>query len=212
MGMRDAVDPERADFSGITGGPDMFIAKVIHQANIDVDEKGTEAAAATAVIGDTTGGCGPPFAAEAQGRCGSTSPFMFLIRDVRTGAILFMGRVLDPTSADARGSPAGSSDPLALRGRAGWHRPLPGSGEPGLPRLVGLAGRDVVAVAHEREPQEADVGQQPLRDRGGVGREIRKARVAIGAARPCPSPPATPSRSTNRRSSAAAIGFLRRST
>ena len=75
----------------------MFIAKVIHQANIDVDETGTEAAAATAVIGDTTGGCGPAVRAQAQGRCASTSPFMYLIRDVRTGAILFMGRVLDPT-------------------------------------------------------------------------------------------------------------------
>ena len=62
MGMRDAMNPDKADFSGITGGRDMFIGKVIHQANIDVDETGTEAAAATAVIGDTTGGCGSPFA------------------------------------------------------------------------------------------------------------------------------------------------------
>ena len=49
MGMRDAVNSNKADFSGITGGRDMFIANVIHQANIDVDETGTEAAAATAV-------------------------------------------------------------------------------------------------------------------------------------------------------------------
>ena len=42
MGMTDAPTPSRADFSGITGGRDMFIAKVIHQANIDVDEKGTD--------------------------------------------------------------------------------------------------------------------------------------------------------------------------
>ena len=62
MGMRDAVDPDKADFSGITGGPACSSRKVIHQANIDVDETGTEAAAATAVVGDTTGGCGSPFA------------------------------------------------------------------------------------------------------------------------------------------------------
>ena len=96
MGMPNAFDPERADFSGITTSDRLFIAKVIHQANIDVDEKGTEAAAATAVIGDTTGGCGP--AAPLKTRTlRMDKPFMYLIRDVRTGAILFMGRVLDPT-------------------------------------------------------------------------------------------------------------------
>lgn len=96
MGMRDAVNPQKADFSGITGGRDMFIAKVIHQANIDVDETGTEAAAATAVIGDTTGGCGSPFALKHK-KLSFDHPFMFLIRDTKTGAILFMGRVLDPS-------------------------------------------------------------------------------------------------------------------
>ena len=96
MGMRDAVNPEVADFSGVTGGRDMFIAKVIHQANIDVDETGTEAAAATAVVGDTTGGCGQPFAFKHK-ELRLDRPFVYLIRDVRTGAILFMGRVLDPT-------------------------------------------------------------------------------------------------------------------
>ena len=94
--MPDAFNPERADFSGITASGRLFIAKVIHQANIDVDEKGTEAAAATAVIGDTTGGCGP--AAPLKTRTlRMDKPFMYLIRDTRTGAILFMGRVLDPT-------------------------------------------------------------------------------------------------------------------
>ena len=96
MGMRDAVSSARADFSGITGGRDMYIAKVIHQANIDVDETGTEAAAATAVIGDTTGGCGQPFPLKHK-KLSFNRPFMFLIRDTRTGAILFMGRVLDPS-------------------------------------------------------------------------------------------------------------------
>jgi len=96
MGMPDAFDPQRADFSGITTSDRLFIAKVIHQANLDVDEKGTEAAAATAVVGDTTGGCGP--AAPLKTRTlRFDKPFVYLIRDVRTGAILFMGRVLDPT-------------------------------------------------------------------------------------------------------------------
>jgi serpin B len=96
MGMRDAVDTDRADFTGVTGGRDMVISKVIHQANIDVDEKGTVAAAATAVIGDTTGGCGAPTPLKVK-TLRFDHPFMFLIRDTKTGAILFMGRVTDPS-------------------------------------------------------------------------------------------------------------------
>jgi serpin B len=96
MGMPNAFDPERADFSGITTSDRLFIAKVIHQANIDVDEKGTVAAAATAVIGDTTGGCGPAAPLKTK-TLRFDKPFVYLIRDVRTGAILFMGRVLDPS-------------------------------------------------------------------------------------------------------------------
>ncbi len=96
MGMPNAFDPERADFSGITKSDRLVIAKVIHQANIDVDEKGTEAAAATAVVGDTTGGCGPASPLKTK-TLRFDKPFVYLIRDVRTGAILFMGRVLDPS-------------------------------------------------------------------------------------------------------------------
>ncbi len=97
MGMPDAFSPQRADFSQITDADRVYIGRVIHQANIDVDETGTEAAAATAVVGDTTGGCGP-----ASPRTTKTlrlnHPFMFFLRDVKTGAILFMGRVLDPST------------------------------------------------------------------------------------------------------------------
>jgi serpin B len=96
MGMRDAFDPSAADFSGITD-EGLFIARVIHQANIDVDETGTEAAAATAVIGDTTGGCGGPSPRQTK-VLRFDRPFVYLIRDTRTGAILFMGRVTDPTT------------------------------------------------------------------------------------------------------------------
>ena len=95
MGMPLAFDVDTADFSGIspiareTG---LYIKKVIHQANIDVDEKGTEAAAATAVVMATGGGPGIREVVFKVDR-----PFLFLVRDVPTGAILFMGRVVDPS-------------------------------------------------------------------------------------------------------------------
>ncbi len=97
LGMPRAFDVERADFTGIATLPEGFyISKIIHQANIDVDEKGTEAAAATA-IGMATGGpgCGGPELTVKVDR-----PFLFLLRDVETGAILFMGRVVDPSAKE----------------------------------------------------------------------------------------------------------------
>jgi len=96
MGMRHAVDPSAADFSGITSPSELYIGAVIHQANIDVDEKGTTAAAATAVGVSTTGGCGPsgPYKVITLRL---NRPFLFVLRDVETGAILFMGRVVDPS-------------------------------------------------------------------------------------------------------------------
>ena len=84
-----------ADFCGISTEVPLFIRMVIHQANIDVDEKGTEAAAATAVVMDTGGCTGPDPAKTVTLRF--NRPFLFLVRDLQTGAILFMGRVVDPT-------------------------------------------------------------------------------------------------------------------
>jgi serpin B len=92
-----AFDRTRADFSGINARDPVHIGFVIHQANIDVDEKGTEAAAATAVGMDVGGGPSP--AKEVTLRL--DRPFLFFVRDVETGAVLFMGRVVDPS--DVRG-------------------------------------------------------------------------------------------------------------
>jgi len=92
LGMPTAFDPTTADFSGMTTQTRLVISKVIHQANISVDEKGTEAAAVTVVGMDTTGGPAETCTAHAD------RPFLFALRDVDTGAILFMGRVVDPSA------------------------------------------------------------------------------------------------------------------
>jgi serpin B len=77
-----------ADFSAITGNRDLFISEVVHKAFVAVDEAGTEAAAATGVVMPTSM---PPDLTIDR-------PFIFLIRDIDTGAILFVGRVLNPAA------------------------------------------------------------------------------------------------------------------
>jgi serpin B len=90
LGMPTAFDPGEADFSGMTDEGRLFISDVIHEAFIKVDEEGTEAAAATAVIMDLT-------AAPAEGvELQIDRPFLFSLYDRETGEILFMGRVLNP--------------------------------------------------------------------------------------------------------------------
>jgi len=79
-----------ADFSGMTGNKDLFIGFVIHQAYVKVDEKGTEAAAATAVGMKLT-------SAMPRNVFRADHPFIFIIQEKETGNILFMGRVTDPT-------------------------------------------------------------------------------------------------------------------
>lgn len=88
MGMTDAFSGAKADFSGMTGRRDLFIGMVIHQARVDLNEEGTEAAAATAVKMKRGA---PPAAFVAD------HPFLFLIRDWHSGSILFLGRVMNPT-------------------------------------------------------------------------------------------------------------------
>ncbi len=92
MGMTDAFSPNKADFSAMTGNRDLFISAVVHKAYVDVNEEGTEAAAATGVAMKLTsiGPAMPVFRAD--------HPFIFLIRDKVTGCILFIGRVMNPTA------------------------------------------------------------------------------------------------------------------
>ncbi|HDN78929.1 MAG: serpin family protein [Chloroflexi bacterium] len=91
MGMPDAFLLERADFSGMDGTRNLFIREVTHKAFVSVDEEGTEAAAATAVIVALKAVISPPIKVIVD------HPFIFLIRDNETGTILFMGRVMNPS-------------------------------------------------------------------------------------------------------------------
>jgi serpin B len=91
MSMPDAFLYKVADFSGMDGTRELFIGQVIHKAFVSVDEAGTEAAAASAMVGP---GAAPP---EEAVEVTVDRPFIFLIRDIETGAILFVGRVVDPS-------------------------------------------------------------------------------------------------------------------
>jgi serpin B len=91
MGMTAPFDPGIADFSGITGTRELFISEALHRANITVDEKGTEAAAATVLAMPVSG---PPKPVELT----ADRPFIIAIAERETGAILFLGQVTDPSS------------------------------------------------------------------------------------------------------------------
>lgn len=91
MGVGDAFSPA-ADFSGMDGARDLFISAVVQKAFVDVNEEGTEAAAATGTVMKMLAVMPQPttvFRAD--------HPFIFLIRDNHSGSILFLGRVIDPT-------------------------------------------------------------------------------------------------------------------
>jgi serpin B len=88
LGMRTAFEPQ-ADFSALTRSEALFISLVQHEAFIDVNEAGTEAAAATAVAMTRSAGFMPAvFRAD--------RPFLFLLRDTESGLVLFMGRLARP--------------------------------------------------------------------------------------------------------------------
>lgn len=90
LGMPDAFDAQKADFSGMTGKPDLMISSVLHQATIDVNEEGTEAAAATAVAASVTSMPGQSYSIRLD------KPFIYVIYETTTNTITFMGRVVNP--------------------------------------------------------------------------------------------------------------------
>jgi serpin B len=99
LGMKLAFDRAHADFTGIANPPSpadrLVISEVVHKTFVKVDEKGTEAAAASAVLMERAGAAqpkAPPQVFKAD------HPFLFLVRDVRSGAVLFLGRVVEPAA------------------------------------------------------------------------------------------------------------------
>lgn len=94
MGMSDAFDPDKADFSRMASHEPLFISNAVHQAMISVDEEGAEAAAATAAM--MAPGAARPAPEEHPREFRADHPFLFMVRDGATGSILFMGRVSAP--------------------------------------------------------------------------------------------------------------------
>lgn len=90
MGLADAFDASKADFSGMTGNKDLYISDVIHQAYIDVNEEGTEAAAATAIGMSVTSLPTDELTIKLD------KPFIYVIYNTETNTVLFMGHVVAP--------------------------------------------------------------------------------------------------------------------
>lgn len=90
LGMKDAFEPDRADLSGMDGTRELFIKEVIHKSFVEVNEEGTEAAAATGVV------VGVRSVPQQPPEFRADHPFLFFIRHDATGSILFIGRLARP--------------------------------------------------------------------------------------------------------------------
>ena len=90
--MSDAFDPGKADFSGMNGRKDLYVSAVAHKAFVEVNEEGTEAAAATGAIMGLT--AAPVMKEPVVFR--ADHPFLFVMRHRESGAVLFMGRCVEP--------------------------------------------------------------------------------------------------------------------
>ena len=92
MGVSDVFDPARADLSGLSAAPDLYVQAVVHKTFIEVNEEGTEAAGATGISLGVTSAPSRPAVFRAD------RPFLFAIRHAPSGALLFLGRVADPVA------------------------------------------------------------------------------------------------------------------
>ncbi|MFP4048182.1 MAG: serpin family protein, partial [Bacteroidales bacterium] len=90
LGMKTAFGGD-ADFSGMTGKKELYISNIVHKSFVDVNEEGTEAAAATGVVMRKTSL--PP---SEKVKFKADHPFIFFIKDNETNSVLFMGRVMNP--------------------------------------------------------------------------------------------------------------------
>jgi serpin B len=92
LGITDAFDKDRADYSGMTEQERLFVSAALHQATIEVDEQGTVATAATAIVMGTTSARVDPQ------QISLDRPFFFVIHDVEARIPIFIGRVADPSA------------------------------------------------------------------------------------------------------------------
>ncbi len=123
MGMSDAFAPFVADFSGIDGRQDLFVSFVLHKAWGQVNEAGTQAAAATVIgVVGTTATNFPPVPPVFR----ADHPFLFLIRDTQTGSVLFLGRLTNPSPSGEAGIPALTVSPSVGGLRIAWPSALSG--------------------------------------------------------------------------------------
>ena len=165
MGMPDAFDSAASDFSGmdgrscLAGDPGcLYIREVIHKAFVSVDEAGTEAAAATGVVMQTESAGPTPVRVQVD------RPFLFLIRDRETGAILFVGRVETISPAPAvRARPSTTMAPRDAGDAQRLGTGTPGEGRDG-------SGMATAPGVPEPAPSGVTVSQS---ERGPLGRAQR---------------------------------------
>ncbi|KAK2176529.1 hypothetical protein NP493_660g05027 [Ridgeia piscesae] len=115
LGIEDLFVPNKADLSGMDGTRNLYVTQVIHKAYVDVNEEGTEAAAATGVVVGITS-VGPR-----SKIFNADHPFLFFIREKVTGSILFSGRVIKPPTATGASSGTGTGS----GSRLSWCKHLP---------------------------------------------------------------------------------------
>lgn len=93
LGVKDMFDESAADFSGITGRPNIYVSDALHKAYVEVNEEGTEAAASTGISFVPTS-----IAPETHVKV--DRPFLMILKEHSTGAVLFIGRLMVPTGAE----------------------------------------------------------------------------------------------------------------